>query len=109
MKHTIPAPVLAIPVFAVFSGYDGLAPDTENYFFVASEDLANEACGILNQNPRAYYALGCVDGYEWAKSIKYRPAFVAVGEESKIFTSIEDLEASEYFEKDEDEDEDSDE
>jgi hypothetical protein len=72
-EHTIPEPVRAYPVFAVYAHFDHMAPDSEDLIVVADEDLALEVCKELNRNTRDHSDLACVEGLEYLKVFRYRP------------------------------------
>lgn len=99
MEHKIASPILAVPCFSIFANYDGNIPDATSFFLVATEELAREVVEILNENPRSW-TLGYAGRYTFFKSYAYAAHFVPVGEESSIFTNLEDLKASGHLEKD---------
>ncbi len=101
-EHKIAEPVLAIPCWGVYADYDANAPDTATLFLVATEELAQEVCALLNENPRAHGNLAFVDGCEYCKRFEYSSELCPVDRAGEIFTSLEAFKESEHFENEED-------
>ena len=97
--------VTAYRAFGIFGDYDGNAPDTHTICHVASEEVAEQLCAMLNEDPQAYVVV-YVEGYEYAKSFRCRPELVE--RKDGVHNTLQDAldEFSEYLSEDEDEDED---
>ena len=63
--------IQAYKVWGIFASYDAYAPDTHDVFLVATEELAQEACGFLQANKERTGLLAWVDGYESKKTFEY--------------------------------------
>lgn len=97
-EHKVADPVQAYPCFGVYADYDANAPDTKTFFLVATKELAEEVCEVLNDEPRKWSTLAYVEGWEHTKSFHFRPEFTQ--DPSTIFTSLEALQKSDHLEED---------
>lgn len=100
VKHKVAEPVLAIPCWGIFADYDANAPDTRILFLVSTEELAKEVCAFLNENPRKWGNLACVDGWEHCKRFSWMGTFCATNMVGEIFTSLEALKESDHLKSD---------
>lgn len=106
MSHKLQEPRLAYPCFGIYADYDCNAPDTQTFFKVATQELAEQVLAVLNKNPRNV-ALAYVDGFEYCKRWRHRSEWAENPEE--VFTSLEAALADVEFDEEEDEEEEDDE
>ena len=72
--------VIAVKCFGVFKNYDGSALDSNYFLYTINEQLARQACALLDANDG-----GCVyvDGWEHAASWDFRRTIVENEKEIK--------------------------
>lgn len=80
--HPAADPTHAYRAYAIYADYGGDAPDTENFAYTSTEELAKEVCEFLNRNPEDF-PIAFVDGCESSKSFQYRECVVANEESVK--------------------------
>lgn len=102
--------VTAFQGYAVYADYDGNASDTEDKILCATKKLAQKVVDHLNVNPRKWGGLAYVDGWEFAKSFKYREALrLSASEFHQDFESVmTEFEEEEYDSGEEEEEEEDD-
>jgi len=97
-----PKQVTAWQGYGIYADY----PDSEDRLFVATEELAQQVCAKLNENPRAHGDLAYCEGWEWCKSFQYHEVILL--DKSAFATSLDELEL-EGDSEDEDEEDDEEE
>ncbi len=85
-----PKQVTAWQGYGIYADYDANAPDSEDRLFVATEELAQQVCAKLNENPRAHGDLAYCEGWEWCKSFQYHEVILL--DKSAFATSLDELE-----------------
>lgn len=81
-KHELGEQVTCHRCYGVYADYDANAPDSEVFVLVATKELGDEVCKILNEKD---YGLAFCDGWEWCKSYQTTDE---VAEAKKIATTL---------------------
>jgi hypothetical protein len=109
MKHNLLDAVTAIPCWGIYADYNANAPDTQTFFNVATEELAEEVCAFLNEDARRWN-MAFVDGCESCKSWQKVETLEFVKNSGTILRSLDAVKAylrdNDHWDEDEDEDED---
>ncbi len=99
-KHDLTPATDIFVAYAVYADYDGNAPDSTNVILLATQELAEQ---VLQEITTKHNSLCFVDGWEWSKSWRVRPAYAPAREIATTFADAKEMLGDED-EQDEEED-----
>lgn len=100
-KHELTPATDIYVAFAIFADYDGNAPDSTNVVLLATQELAEQ---VLQEITEKHNSLCYVDGYEWSKRWRVRPAYAPARDIATTFAEAKG-QLGDEDEQDEDEEE----